>query len=424
MRLYFLKKIISFYVFYLKFFNRKHEKTKKQIVYFNTHDKGGGAAKICFQLFERNENSVMFVKNKRRISDEIIEFDPDLWNRIGGYARYIERKKGILDFGKIGVLKLLSNFKFQNSSIIHLHNSHGYYLSFYSIEKIITNKKLVWTLHDDFILTGHCSFSMFCDKWILGCGNCPSLDVYPSLKTDTTQINLIEKIATIKKNQPYIVTPSKWLAERVQLQFPFLKNIEVIYNGVDINVFRPFDKIKTRSELGLPLHGKIVLYVAEFSTLNPFKGGEIIRDIIRDLQNYNVFFITVGGKNQTNFQNHLSYPYISDDIELAKLYSACDVLLYPTQADNLPLVVLESMACGTPVIASKLGGISEIIDDLNGFLIEDYRCVEVFKVTLIDFLSLSNIKIIEIRKNALKTIKERFTLDKMLTSYDRIYKLL
>jgi glycosyltransferase involved in cell wall biosynthesis len=423
MRLYFVKKIISFYVFYLKFCNRKKEKTKKQIAYFNTHDKGGGAAKICFQLFEHNKNSVMFVKHKRRTSDEIVEFDSDLWNRIGCYARYIERKKEILDFGKIGVLKLLSNFKFQNSSIIHLHNSHGYYLSFYSIEKIITNKKLVWTLHDEYILSGHCSFSMFCDKWKLGCGNCPSLDVYPSLKTDSTKINLKEKIAFVKKYQPYIVTPSKWLADRVQLQFPFLKNIEVIYNGVDIDVFLPYDKIKTRLELGLPLDKKIVLYVAEFSTLNPFKGGEILREIIRDSEYPNVFFITVGGKNETNFQNHFSYPYISDDFELAKLYAACDVLLYPTQADNLPLVVLESMACGTPVIASKLGGIPEIIDTFNGFLIEDYSCVEAFKEGLLDFLSLSDMKINEIRKNALKTIQDRFTLNKMISSYERIYQL-
>ncbi len=416
--------MISLYVFYLKTFIKKNKKSEEiQIIYFNTHDKGGGAAKICFQLFESFQNSVLFVKHKRQFSEKIIEFDPDLWNRIGEYARDVERKKGILDFGKIGALKLFSNIKYQKSSIIHLHNSHGYYLSFYALEKIVYNKKLIWTLHDDYILTGHCSFSMLCDRWEFGCGNCPNLNIYPSLINDTTKINLKEKIATIKKLQPYIITPSKWLANRVKHQFPFLKNIEVIYNGVNTEVFLPFDKIKTRKELGLPLNKKLVLYVAEFSTLNPFKGGEIIREIILDTKFSNICFITVGGNNETYLKNHLSYPYINNEDELAKLYAACDVLLYPTQADNLPLVVLESMACGTPVIASKLGGIPEIIDGLNGVLIEDSRSVEAFRLGLLYFLNLSDSQVVSMRIKALKTIKERFTLNEMLFSYERIYKL-
>ena len=424
MKLYIVKKIISIYVFYLNAFNTRDKKTKEiKIAFFNTHDKGGGAARICNQLFETFQNSIMFVKNKRQISDRIIEFDSDLWNRLGHYAREIERKKGILDFGKIGVLKLLSNINYQNATIIHLHNIHGYYFSIYALEKIALKKRIIWTLHDEFIMTGHCSSSFNCNKWKIGCGNCPSLNVYPSLKTDTTQINLKEKISTIKKIQPYIVTPSKWLADRVQLQFPFLKNIEVIYNGVDTDVFIPYDKIKTRLELGLPLEKKIVLFVAEFSTLNPFKGGDIIREIIANSAFFDVNFITIGGNNETYYQNHLSYPYISNDIDLAKLYAACDVLLYPTQADNMPLVVLESMACGTPVIASKLGGIPEVIRESNGLLIEDYKNIHAFEDGLHHFLSLSKSKVEEMRKNAICLIKERFSITQMISAYQRIYQL-
>ena len=424
MKLYIVKKIISIYVFYLNTFNTRNKKTKEiKIAFFNTHDKGGGAARICNQLFDTFQNSIMFVKNKRQISDRIIEFDSDLWNRLGHYAREIERKKGILDFGKIGVLKLLSNINYQNASIIHLHNIHGYYFSIYALEKIVLKKRIIWTLHDEFIMTGHCSSSFNCNKWKIGCGNCPSLNVYPSLKTDTTQINLKEKISTIKKIKPYIVTPSKWLADRIQLQFPFLKNIEVIYNGVDNEVFKPYDKIKTRLELGIPLDKKIVLFVAEFSTLNPFKGGDIIREIIANSAFFDVNFITIGGNNETYYQNHLSYPYISNDIDLAKLYAACDVLLYPTQADNMPLVVLESMACGTPVIASKLGGIPEVIRESNGLLIEDYKNTHAFEDGLNHFLSLSNSKVEELRNNAVFTIKERFTITQMVSAYQRIYQL-
>ena len=421
-----VKRIISIYAFFLTKKSRSISYLDSRIILFNTHDKGGGAAKICHQLFESIPESTMFVREKRLHEKNIFEFDPDLWNRIGTIARSVEKKRGILDFGKIGVLKLLTNLKFQESNLIHLHNIHGYYLSFYALEKISSKKKLIWTLHDDYILTGHCSFAMTCEKWLNGCGNCPSLNVYPSLSSDTTELNLKEKIKSIKKMQPYIVTPSKWLAERVARKYPFLEGVNVIYNGVDINVFKPSSEIiSLKIKNKIPLDKKVILFIAELSVNNPFKGGDILMEIVDFFQQKSEYiFLTVGGINSDKYPNVISLPYINEDVKLAELYNLADVMLYPTKADNLPLVVLESMACGTPVIASNIAGIPEIIDHTkNGYLI-DNSIVSDFINSIELLFNLSDELKIEMSNAAHEKIRDKFSLDLMIDNYRSIYNLL
>jgi glycosyltransferase involved in cell wall biosynthesis len=416
---YLFEKIVSIYVL---FYYRTTKETKNSVSYFNTFDIGGGAAKVCFQLFTNNPNSVLFVREKRSSDDRVIAFDPDLWSRIGQFARKIE-KRGIIDYGKIGSFNLMRNLFFSNSKILHLHNTHGYYLSFLALKHLAINKKVVWTLHDEYLLSGHCSFTINCDRWKKGCGSCPDLKIYPSLEFDSTQINLLEKKKILFKIQPFIVAPSEWLAKRVKIKYPFLKNIQVIYNGVDLNVFKPksnLDELKIK--YNIPLQKFIVLFVAELSLANPFKGGDILIEIINEFKNRSdILFLTIGG-NSSDYPNVISLPYIADEVIISDLYGLSDVMLYPTKADNLPLVVLESMACGTPVISSNIGGISEIIDDTkNGFLIDENNKTEFIKI-LHTFYEMSEDKKSELSNNAIQKIKHDFSLEKMLSSYKRLYK--
>ena len=424
MRLYLTKILISFYVFILKTKNSK-KTSNRSVVFFNTHDRGGGAAKICFQLFNATTNAVFFVKEKRTSLDKVFEFEPDLWNRLGEYARGIERKQGIIDFGKIGLLKLMYNKYFKESSVVHLHNSHGYYLSFFAIQQVFRSKKVIWTLHDDYLLTGHCSFSMECDKWLLGCNKCPDLSIYPALQSDTTKMNQDEKLKCLLKIQPYIITPSKWLFEKVKTKYPFLKNVGLIYNGVDIDVFKPLNNtINIKQKYNIPVDKKVVLFVAELSLKNPFKGGDILLEIMENFKLDSSFvFLTVGGLDY-NSNQIISLPYIQDDFSLSELYNAADVMLYPTKADNLPLVILESMACGTPVIASDIAGIPEIIDHKeDGYLIEKNNIRE-FINTINYYFDLPLTLRKQVSELARKKVTTKFSLKDMIKGYDSIYKLL
>lgn len=414
-------RLLSF-IWYLKANISATDKTKVSVI--NTFDKGGGAAKVAFDLSKsliKCYHISLYVANKKTSFQWIKQIEHKKYNFLELLLKDEAKNSGWIEFAGFRGLTLLKDAFFIQSSIIHIHNLHGEFLSPFIYKSLFKNKRVIWTLHDESILTGHCGFTLTCDKWKNGCGNCPDLKIFPPVNYDNTKLVLKYKQKFINELHPIIVCPSKWLADSVQQIYPKLKRVEVIPNGIDLSIFYPREKRNVRIELGLPLGKKIILYVAEYSTQNPFKGGEIIRDIIGDPSFLDHLFITIGGQKETDFYNHINYPYISDDIELAKLYAACDVLLYPTQADNLPLVILESMACGTPVISSRLGGIPEILDESNGFLIDNYRNKEAFKIGLNSYLDLSKNENENLIENAISTIQNRFTLEQMVSSYESVY---
>ena len=404
-------------------------RNEKSIISINTHDQSGGASKIAYQIANNSRNffqSFFFVGTKKRNDDWIYEIPKMIDNELTSVLNYQERKGDWLDFAKLGALQLRKNGKFQEARVLHFHNLHGYYFSYALLPVLGKGKKVIWTLHDDHILTGHCSFTMQCERWKIGCGSCSSLDVYPALQNDTTKQILYWKKKWINQLNPIIVSPSKWLADRVKLSYPNLTDIRVINNGVDTDIFVPGNKKILREELNLPKDKFLVLFVAEFSTNNPFKGGEIVREVIGRNKEESICFITIGSEKKSDTPNHFQFPYISNDEELAKLYAACDVLFYPTNADNFPLVVLEAMSCGLPVIASAIAGIPEIIqDEVNGFLVEGYSEVTNYEAKLNHVFGLRTTNdLIEISLNARKTVEEKFSLKIMLQQYHTLYQSL
>jgi glycosyltransferase involved in cell wall biosynthesis len=423
------------FLFFLNFFKLKiklkyifiRPKNNSNICLINTFDYSGGAAKVATLILEELINDFdirLFVKTRKSKKNGVLEINHFKTTFLSEVLQREAKKSGWIEFTGFNAITLLENSFFQRSNIVHLHNLHGDFFSpaFFSI--ILRKKKVVWTLHDERILTGHCSCTLGCNKWKIGCGNCPDLNIYPSVFFDQTSQVLIESKKCINKLQPIIVCPSYWLADRVRDAYPDLKRIEVIHNGVNTTIFCPYDKLEAREKLGLPIEKKIVLFVAEFATKNPFKGGWILREIMACIDFKEIIFVTVGGNHETEFKNHICYPYVTNENELALLYSSADVLLYPTQADNLPLVVLESMSCGTPVIASNLGGIQEIInsDDL-GVLVNNYNKSDEFCDKLYSFLNFDDITLSSMKINARLRIEEHFSIQKMISEYKQLYSI-
>jgi len=412
---------------YLQYFFLDFNKQLNTIITINTHDQSGGASKIAFQLANFTRDyfpSYLFVGTKKRSAPWIHEIPKMKEDELTSVLYHHEKKGGWLDFSKLGALQLRKNKLFRDARILHFHNLHGYYFSYALLPVLGKGKRVIWTLHDDHILTGHCSFTMQCDRWKIGCGNCPSLEVYPAIQSDNTKQLLYWKKKWINQLNPIIVSPSQWLAERVKLSYPNLTDIRVINNGIDTDIFVPGDKNQLRDELHLAKDKFLVLFVAEFSTDNPFKGGEIVREVIRKTTNESICFITIGAEHKSVHPHHLEFPYISDERELAKLYAACDVLFYPTNADNFPLVVLEAMGCGLPVIASAIAGIPEIIQDNdNGFLVEGYSGVTKYqdKLDYVYGLKKSE-KLIQISQRARQTVEDQFSLKQMLDNYLSLYQ--
>lgn len=343
-----------------------------QITHLCTEDRGG-AAQVGLRLQHHQ------LKNKHRSHFIAAR----LWNE-GMKHRYqlrrrtsqvkLERlaKEGWLDFAHDGSHYLLDHPLVNSSDVVHLHNLHGDYFNPFTLAGLSHYRPTVWTLHDMQALTGHCAHAFDCDRWQDRCGECPDLDIYPALQKDRTAELLAYKRAIYKRSRLHLVTPSKWLGEKVSKSILADHSLTYIPNGVNIQHFSPKYRTKSREKFDLPLDKLLVGAVAQAGALgNVWKGGTYTREILKTLlsERDDVMFVDIGGGGESSEEGVLSIPYLDNPRDLAWAYSALDVFLYTSIADNCPLVVLEAMACGLPMVTFATGGIPELVrHGSEGFL--------------------------------------------------------
>lgn len=249
--------------------------------------------------------------------------------------------------------------------IIHLHNIHGYYihvgLLFEALKEM--GKPVIWTLHDCWSFTGHCSHFDYagCEKWKSGCGKCDRVHVYPaSLGYDNARNNYARKKAAFTGVKDLtIVTPSKWLADLVKQSFLGAYPVRVIPNGIDLSVFKPTPG-SFRQEYGLE-DKKIVLGVA--SVWGKAKGYADMLKLPELLgKDYQVVLVGLTPEQKDALPaNVLGITRTNNVQQLAEIYTAADVFVNPTYQDTYPTVNLEAQACGTPVITYQTGGSVESV---------------------------------------------------------------
>ncbi len=100
-------------------------------------------------------------------------------------ARVLDRRRGVEDF-RFPAAWRLAELAPRRPQIVHAHNLHGNYFDLRALPALCQAAPLVLTLHDAWLLAGHCAHSMGCERWRTGCGNCPDLGVYPAVRRDAT----------------------------------------------------------------------------------------------------------------------------------------------------------------------------------------------------------------------------------------------
>lgn len=289
---------------------------------------------------------------------------------LNSYIHYAENlffdREGLSS--RITTNKLVKKIQGINPDIVHLHNIHDHWLNYNVLFDYLnsTNIKVVWTFHDCWAFTGHCFHFVTkgCDRWKTACFDCPLQKDYPKALVDRSKKNFIlkKKLFTENKNLT-IVACSEWMAELVKESFLKEKRIEVIHNGIDLNVFQP---------IGSKINDERFRILAVSNVWNKEKG---FKDILylRNLLPPN-YLITVVGltKEQVNdLPEGISGIERTQNAEqLVKLYSESDVLINPTYADTFPTINIEALACGTPVVTYRTGGSPEIIDESTGIVVE------------------------------------------------------
>lgn len=321
---------------------------------------------------------------------------------------------------------LINYIKSNNFDLIHLHNLHGYYLDLSFINWLKKIKiPIVWTLHDEWPITGRCAHPNECERWKTGCGNCPDLSLYPkSYFFDFSAWMWKRKKEIFSEGwNPLLVCPSQWLAERIRTSYLNKFRIEIIPNGVDTELFKPKDKIEAKKKFGLSFTKKIILFVAS-KLKDQQKGTKYFFEALKYLKSKDWMAIILGKK--LDFEGKIKnldikqLGYISDPGLISEAYNAAEIFCISSLNDSFPTTVLESMACGIPVVGFKSGGIPEQVSSDCGILVEP-KNIKDLAGAMDDLLSnKEKYKIFSL--NCRKRVLENYSLEKFKEQYINLYK--
>lgn len=248
---------------------------------------------------------------------------------------------------------------YREADLVHLHWINNGMLSPEGIGRL--RKPVVWTLRDMWPMTGGCHYALDCKGYESGCGRCPALRSRTRL--DRSRLHVRRKRASFA-GPMHLVAISTWMRECAERSVIFRgREISVIHNGVDLDVFRPIDRATARSALGLPADGKIVLAGANFLD-DRHKGMDLLSAAAARLASEASFLFF--GKVPEGFlrdfpRAHRNLGYLTDAAALNQAYAAADVFVAPSTNEAFGKTLIESMACGTPVVCFDACGPRDIV---------------------------------------------------------------
>lgn len=259
-----------------------------------------------------------------------------------------------------------------SADIIHLHWINQGFLSLRDIELLIaTGKPVVWTMHDMWPCTGICHHARECEKFRDRCSACFYLG--SRREKDLSYKNFLRKKRLYQDADISFVGCSQWLKGKAEKSALLLTSrIFSIPNPLDLNLFYSKDPSSSRSGLGLPAQGKLILFGA-LNVSDERKGVRYLLEAMEILATENISLV-VFGEIKEELQTSISFPvykmgYLSDEKDIASLYSAVDLFVTSSLDENLPNTIMEAMACGTPCVGFDTGGIPEMIDHKeNGYV--------------------------------------------------------
>ena len=271
----------------------------------------------------------------------------------------------------------------QTADVLHLHWVNFGFLSTHGIGQLAAlQKPLVWTMHDMWPFTGGCHHSGDCERFRQSCGQCRFMK-RPSAH-DLSHRVWHRKQQAYAAARLFPVACSRWLAGRAEAAGLFAgRPIRTLPNPLDTDVFRPIARAEARRALGLPENKKLVLFAA-MRVEAPMKGFSFLQEMLQRQAalrpRADTELLVFGSAKATDFE-HLpnkthALGLLRDPHRMALAYAAADVFVTPSLEENLPYTVMEALACGTPVLGFRVGGIPEMIEHRRTGYLAAYRSAE------------------------------------------------
>ncbi|MDQ3047792.1 MAG: glycosyltransferase [Bacteroidota bacterium] len=412
-----------------------------KILHISTSD-NGGAANSCIRLhlslleagidstlltiskkktgiqqhftYNKQRKPGIFMRLKYRLGFDkppYLKYELQLENKVKGYE-FFSFTGTDFDLSECDLVKA--------ADIINLHWVAGFldYRTFFNKVK----KPIVWTLHDMNAFSGGCHYSDGCNKYLNNCDVCPQLlgTIDPTYSHTQWEI----KKASYEKADITIVAPSKWLSECASVSSLLNgRPVNLIPYSLDLDAFKPMSREQARRDLGLPPDRKILLFVST-SIDNKRKGLQVLLDSLTFLANRNDYLVcSVGQSDILNSPGYFSLGEIRDEKKMMKAYNSADVFVLPANEDNLPNVVLESLACGVPVIGFNIGGMPDMITNgLNGLLCQKISPSQLAE-TIHQFFSEKEKYSSElIRKDAVEKFNNTLQAERYISIYRNLIK--
>ena len=360
-----------------------------KILIVSTYDVEGGAARAAYrlhrELLNNDIHSQMLVQNKSSDDYTVIGVKSTFQKAVVKLAYTVEKLPLLHYKNKSQTLfspsfqpfgSIVDRINEIDPDIVHLHWICEGMIRIEDIPKI--KAPVVWTHHDMWAFTGGCHYDEGCQGYEYICGNCKVLQSNKENDLSRKVFKRKQK-AYDKKKDIVVVGLSKWIFD-CSIKSTLLKDKKHINlpNPIDTEIFKPFSKEQARILWNLPKGKKIVLFGAMGATSDPRKGFKQLRDALRVLNDKSVELVVFGSsapKERENFGFTTHYlGVLSDDVSLVTLYNAVDVMVVPSLQENLSNAIMESLACGTPVVAFDIGGNSDmIVHKWNGYLAKPFN---------------------------------------------------
>lgn len=415
-----------------------------KVVLINKSDSTGGAAVACQRLAvalhkeavdvnllvedQKHDHSFTTSTGESQLK-KAANFGRFVWERLY-FARYEKSKDVRFAFSPaVAGQNIARHPLVQQADILHLHWINQGFLSMKSIRQLLALKKpMVWTMHDCWTFTGGCHYPGGCKQFLQKCGNCPFLK-QPS--ENDLSAKLWQRKREIFRNQPIVFTGcSQWMAG-LALQSTLLGDMPVtsVPNPIDTQLFAPKDKAQACAKFQLP-EDKFLLLFGAANINDSRKGLKFLVRAIRILQEKfpqftEAIHLVIFGKNTETTGDLFSVPathlpYLDSHTEIAQLYSAADAFILPSLQDNLPNTVMESLSCGTPVVAFSIGGLPEMIrHKQTGYLAQAQSAKDLAEGI---FFLLTATNYAEIRQNARQFVEKFYSEKAVAQQYIEIYK--